>query len=213
VTAYEEERPLSPKESLELIRRERAAVQRRLGGNPLLYYGPWGLVWLVGYGMFFLRYGFDDRPLIPFPSFLPGVVLGGLIAFAIAVTLYAGFRSSRGIAGASDERGTYYGIAWFIAFMMMGVLGARLGEHLPEPEAALYWTATSTAILTVLYMAGAAVWRDRMMFGLACWIGVLNVVGVIGGIGWHTLLVSLGGGGGLIVAGVLQFRRLRKAPS
>lgn len=208
----EEERPLSPEESLALIERERAAAQRKLGGNPLLFYLPWGVVWLVGYGMFFLLYGFDERPLLPIPGYLPGVVLGALIVLAVAVTLYAGIRAGRGVSGASDERGMYYGIAWFVAFTMMGVLGSRLSEHLPEPEAALYWTATSTAIMAVLYMAGAAVWRDRAMFVLACWIGAVNVLGVIGGIGWHALLVSLGGGGGLVVAGVLQFIRPRRAP-
>lgn len=205
-----EEQPPTPEESLRLIERERAAAERKLSTNPLVFYVPWGLVWLIGYGLFFLRYGPNGASLVSMPVFVPGVVLGTLIVLAIATTMYAGARASRGISGASDQRGLYYGLAWFLAFAMMGVLGGRLNDHLPDTEAALYWSATSTSILTVLYMAGAAVWRDRSMFVLGCWVGVMNVIGVVAGVGWHSLLVSVGGGGGLILTGVVLRLRMRR---
>lgn len=205
----QEERTLTPEESLRLIERQRAVVERKLGTDPLVFYVPWGLVWLIGYGLFFLRYGPNGDPLVPMPIAVPGIVLGALIVLALAITMTAAARAGRGVSGESDQRGLYYGLSWALAFTMMGVLGGQLNDHLPGPEAALYWTATSTSILTVLYVAGAAVWRDRSMFVLGCWVGVINVIGVIAGVGWHSLLVSLGGGGGLLVVGVVLRLRMR----
>lgn len=194
---------------MRLIERERAAALRRIVPNPLLLYLPWGLVWLLGYGTFFLRYGPNGDPLVAMPGYLPGVVLGGLIVLAIGITVGGGIRASRGISGVSDERGLYYGLAWFLAFTLMGVVGGRLSDHLPGPEASLYWTATSTSIVAVLYLAGAAIWHDRSMLVLGAWVGVVNIAGVVVGAGWHSLVVAVGAGGGLIAMGVFQYVRGR----
>ena len=46
-------------------------------------------------------------------------------------------------------------------------------------------------------MAGGAIWKSRDLFILGGWIAVINVVGVLAGPGWHSLVISLAGGGGL----------------
>jgi hypothetical protein len=212
-TSDDHEPALTPEESLRLIERQRAAALRKIAPNPLLLYVPWGLVWLIGFGLFFLYFGPDGRHLVAMPAWLPGVVLGVLVALAIGVTIYSSVLSSRGVTGASDERGLYYGMSWFLAFGLMGVLGSRISSHLPGPEAGLYWTATSTSILTVLYVAGAAVWRDRSMFVLGCWVAVVNILGVLAGVGWYALVVSVGGGGGLLVMAAVMYRRMHRAAS
>lgn len=210
MTDQEDERPLSPEDSIRLIERERAVALRRIAPNPLVLYLPWGVVWLVGYGTFFLRYGPAGDPLVAaMPGYVPGVVLGTLVVLAIGITVGSGVRASRGVKGVSDERGLYYGLAWFLAFALMGVVGGRLSDQLAGPEASLYWTATSTSIVAVLYLAGAAIWHDRSMVVLGAWVGVVNIVGVVAGPGWHSLVVAVGAGGGLIAMGVFLYARGR----
>jgi hypothetical protein len=212
-TPDDHEPALTPEESLRLIERQRAATLRQIVPNPLLMYLPWGSVWLVGYGLFFLHYGPSGRSLVAMPAWLPGVVLGCLIALSIGVTIFSSARAGRGVKGPSDERGLYYGLSWFLAFALMTVLGSRISPHLPGAEAGLYWSATSTSILTVLYVAGAAVWRDRSMFVLGTWVAAVNIVGVVAGVGWHALVVAIGGGGGLIAMGVFLYFRTHRQSS
>ena len=58
-------------------------------------------------------------------------------------------------------------------------------------------------------MAGGAIWLDRDLFRLGVWISVINLAGVLAGPGWHALVVSVAGGGGILVAGALARLRQR----
>jgi len=49
--------PADPAESLRLIAQGRAAAERRLIPDPRLLLWPWGLAWLIGFGVYFLRFG------------------------------------------------------------------------------------------------------------------------------------------------------------
>jgi hypothetical protein len=71
------------------------------------------------------------------------------------------------------------------------------------------WAAGSVGIVATLYLAGSAIWLDRNMFVLGLWLAVTNVVGVIAGPGWHSLVVCLAGGLGMIVAGFAEYLRVR----
>jgi len=63
-------------------------------------------------------------------------------------------------------------------------------------------------ITAILYMSGGAVWRDRHQFGFGVWLSVINGVGLLAGPGWHSLVISvLGGGGMLATAAYLRARR------
>ena len=53
--------PVSAAESLRLIEAQRAATERSLTPDPRLIYWPWGVAWLVGFGLLFLRYGPDGQ--------------------------------------------------------------------------------------------------------------------------------------------------------
>jgi hypothetical protein len=66
------------------------------------------------------------------------------------------------------------------------------------------------ALTGALHMAGGAIYRDRSLFVLGAWTSVINIIGIIAGPGWHSLIVAIAGGGGMIVAGTLQWRKLRK---
>jgi hypothetical protein len=48
------------------------------------------------------------------------------------------------------------------------------------------------------------------MFTLGVWITVANIGGVVAGPGWHSLVVCLAGGGGLIMSSLFAWLRWRR---
>ncbi|GAB3859752.1 transporter [Dactylosporangium cerinum] len=203
--------PASPAESLALIRQERAAVAGTVAINPLAYYLPWGLAWLIGYGLLFLRYGPDGRIFVPLPDWLPLVTLFALMVLAMTSTMVVSARRGRGVQGRSSWQGTAYGLAWFLAFAGVGSTTGRFVKYLPEDEQGLLWACVSVGTVAVMYLAGSAIWLSRDMFVLGAWLTVINIAGVALGPGWHSLLISAGGGGGLIaLALVLAMRERRR---
>ena len=74
----------------------------------------------------------------------------------------------------------------------------------------MLWSALSVAVVGMLYMAGAAIFQARDMFTLGAWITLVNIGGVLAGPGWHSLVISLAGGGGLLVGGLVAWRRWRR---
>jgi hypothetical protein len=86
---------------------------------------------------------------------------------------------------------------------------AQLSGHLPEDQLGLLWAGGMVALTGALHMAGGAIWNDRSLFLLGAWISLTNVVGVLVGPGWHSLIVGVAGGGGMIVAGLIGWLKLR----
>ncbi|MER7003378.1 transporter [Dactylosporangium sp. NPDC000555] len=203
--------PASAAESLELIRREQAAAARTMALNPLLYYMPWGGAWLIGFGLLFLRYGPDGRVFVDLPAWLPLASLFALMALAMASTALVSAVRGRGLEGRSSWQGTAFGLAWFFSFAGVGTTTNRFAQFLPEAERGLLWACSSVGLVGALYMAGAALWMSRDMFVLGAWLTVINIAGVLAGPGWHSLLISLGGGGGLCLLGILLHLRARPA--
>jgi hypothetical protein len=206
----EDERTLSPEETLRLIDSQRAETARRLGGNPLVYFGVWGLAWLVGFGAFFLHYGLSGRSYAPISARAALTILLVTQALALAVTTYSGWRQGGKVRGETQDRGTMYGLSWFFAFLTLGVAGNHFGVYLPAAEKGLLWSCLSVWVVSILFMAGAAVWRQPPMFFVGVWIAVVNMIGVLAGPGWHALLVSVCVGGGFVGIGVVLRVRQRK---
>jgi hypothetical protein len=201
--------PVDPAESLALIERERTNLARSLTPDPRLMFWPWGFAWLLGLGLFFLRFGPDGRVLVDLPEWLPLLVLIALLIGAGLVTGVAGRRSSRQMSGPSSRQGLMYAAAWSLGFTGMSVVFSRLGGTVPEDLLGLLWAGGMVALTGALHTAGGAIWNDRSMFLLGVWTSLVNVAGVLAGPGWHSLIVALAGGGGMIVAGILGRLRLR----
>ncbi|MEV4513001.1 transporter [Dactylosporangium sp. NPDC049525] len=202
--------PASPAESLALIQQERAAVASTVSINPLAYYLPWGLAWMVGYGLLFVRYGPDGRIFVDLPDWLPLAVLFVCMALAMVSTLVVSARRGRGVEGRSSWQGTAYGLSWFLAFVGVGSTLGRFAPLLPDQEQGLLWGSVSVGTVAVMYMAGSAIWLSRDMFILGAWLTVINIAGVALGPGWHSLLISAGGGGGLCLFGAVLWLRGRR---
>ncbi|GAA3347536.1 hypothetical protein GCM10020358_62700 [Amorphoplanes nipponensis] len=200
--------PLDPAESLRLIAREQAATVRRLTPDPRLLLWPWGLAWLVGFGVFFLRFGPGGRVYVDMPDFLPLTVLLAAITLAGIVTGFVGARAGRQVSGPTSRQGAMYGFTWSVAFIGMAVLLSRVSELLPVPDANLLWAGAMVALTGALHMAGGALWNDRVLYVLGISISVVNVVGIALGPGWHALVVAVLGGGGMLVAGLVSWLRM-----
>jgi hypothetical protein len=200
--------PMDPAESLRLIERERAQAERSLTPDPRLFIWPWAVAWLIGFTLYFLRFGPDGRVLVDMPKWLPLVTLLGLMVVAGIITGLAGARAGQWVKGSSTAQGAMYGISWGVAFWGMSTVLARISEYLPEPQANLLWTGVMVGLTGALHMAGGAVWNDRSLFVLGAGISAVNLVGVIIGPGWHALVLAVFGGGGMLVAGAVQAARL-----
>ncbi|MBG0565295.1 transporter [Actinoplanes aureus] len=198
-----------PAEALRLIEREQANLERELTPDPRLMYWPWGLAWLIGSGLLFLRYGPDGRVFVDMPGWLPLLIMSSLMIIAGITTGIVGSRSSRQVSGPSSRQGAMYGFAWSVGFTSFSVVFARLTRAIPDELMGILWGGGMVALVGALYMAGAAIWTDRDMFVLGAWISGVNVVGVLLGPGWHSLLVAIAGGGGLLIAGLVGWWRLR----
>lgn len=201
---------LSPAESLRLIEQQRAAAQRQLSEHPMTFYGPWGFAWFVGFGVMFLRFGPDGRIFVNMPEWLPTLLLFILLAAAAVVSGYMSSRAYRHIRGQSPVQGAMYGAAWGIAFVTMGLTLNRFAKLLPQGEHILIWGTISVLLAAVLFVAGAAIWRERVLFGLGIWLALINVIGTAAGPGWHSLIISLLGGGAMLAAGIVLTLRTRR---
>ncbi|GAA3137274.1 hypothetical protein GCM10010466_30160 [Planomonospora alba] len=203
----DDEAELSPQESLRLIEQQSSAASRRLTPDPRALYVVWGIAWLVGFGALFLHHGLSGRPYAPISIGLALAVLFGMMLLAWAFTGFLLWRTGAPVRGVSQQRGMMYGFAWPIAFFTLSMIAGRFGAQLPEAEKSLLWASGSIMLVAVLYVAGAAVWNDWPMFAIGVGMAVLNAVGTAAGAGWHALLISVGGGGGLVVSGFLLSRR------
>ncbi|WP_203861157.1 transporter [Plantactinospora mayteni] len=194
--------PADPAAALRLIADQQAEAARKLSPNLLWYYWPWGLAWLIGFGLFFLRFGPDGRVFVDLPSWLPLLTLLTLLVAAGIISGIVGGRTYGQVTGDSNRRGLWYGLAWGLGFSGISAVLSQVSNHLPEDVAGLLWAGVAVGLTGALHMAGGAIWLDRNLFRLGVWISVINIAGVIAGSGWHALVISVAGGGGMLVAGV-----------
>ena len=209
----DDDQPMDPAESLRLIERERAEAERNLIPDPRLFLWPWGFAWLIGFTVYFLRFGPDGRVFVDMPQWVPLIVLLGALIAAGVVTGITGARAGRWISGPSSAQGAMYGISWSIAFVGMSVVLGRVSDYLPGPQQNLLWAGAMVGLAATLHMAGGAIYNDRTLFGVGAYISVINVIGVLIGPGWHSLILAVAGGAGMLVAGFLSWARLGRRRS
>ncbi|MER6951102.1 hypothetical protein ABT294_44530 [Nonomuraea sp. NPDC000554] len=194
----DDEQAPSPEETLRLIEEQHAATVRRLKGDPLTQYLPWGVAWLLGFTALFLHYGPDGRPLAPITQMQAVGVLMLAQVVAGAVVAYGITKASALVRGQSTARGAMYGYAWFAGMALMILIAIRLSPLLPPDESGLLWASVSLLVVGVLYMAGGAIWLDWPTFFVGTWVVAVDGLGVLLGPAWHALLVAVLLGGGFI---------------
>jgi hypothetical protein len=196
---FVDESGMSAGESLALIEQQQELVQRQLMVNPMVFYGPWGAAYLLGFGSIFLTY----PTVLPWqlPGVLAAVVAGVLFAVATFSSVVTGVRAGRGMRGPSQAAGAMYGWSWTLGFCALTVVNVgvnRLG--LPDDAVTLLWSGSSFVLVGVLYLAGGALWQDKFQYGLGVWMLVSGAGSVLAGVPGNFAVVSLAGGGGLLLA-------------
>ncbi|MGH2888800.1 MAG: hypothetical protein ACRDNJ_04140, partial [Solirubrobacteraceae bacterium] len=145
------------------------------------------------------------------PAAVSFVVLGVLLAAAIALTVITMIPIAKRMGGDAERRGQLYGVSWPVAYLTMFFIFGALGAHGASPETmGLVGAAVPMLLTAVLYAAGGAVWLDRTMFVTGCWLALVTAVGVwTGPVGVLLVEAVAGGGGFLLVGGYLAVSRVK----
>jgi hypothetical protein len=176
--------------------------------NQPAIYAAWGLAWLVGCGAMWLS-SLGQRPFRGAPGWAEAV-LGVAIVAAAAVTGVATARAASGVGGVSARQGAMFGAAWpagFAALYLVVGAAARLGAG-PAVTGVLY-AAGPLLVTGLIYVVGAAIWVDRVMFRLGLWQLAVAAGGAWAGPPGVLLAVAVAGGGGFLAASALVARRNR----
>lgn len=201
---------LAPAELLALIEAEQNRAAAAIEPDPRLMYGCWGLAWLLGFAALYLAYA-DTSPVGISPT-AAGLVLGVLLTTAMVVTGVHMSRRFAGVRGISSRVGTMYGWTWVLGFTAYGAImsgAARAGVD--EAVMGLLWSAGSGLVVGLLYLAGGALWQDRIQYGLGAWILLASAIGALAGTPGIYLVMSMGGGGGFLAAAA--FFALHRRPA
>lgn len=195
---------LSAEQSLALIEAQRARVSSELNPDGVSMFGAWGLAWTIGFGFIYLN-SFD---VLGAPWWVPVGTFYVLLAAALAVTGALIHRAARGTAGPSNQAAAMYGWSYALGFGCLVAINLSLtAQGLTHEQLSLLWPATSLLVVGVLYMAGAAMWRDRVQFVLGAWILAVDAAATPLGLpGAYLVLAGAGGGGFLVAAAYLSVR-------
>ena len=197
--------PAGPDEALAVIDAQRSAFLKRHGikATPLLT--AWGLAWLVGYAALALYRRPDyGLPLAPYLFFCGCLAVALLFTFAYVVP------KARGIRGRSSREGTYYGLAWALGMPLGAIILSRVNAFLAtlntsqaNEVSGVVSNAVPCLVVGVIFLMSAALWNETVMGVLGGWILLVTLVVTIVGMPWAWWIMSVAGGGGMLVAAVV----------
>lgn len=193
--------PLDPADSLAIIRAQRDAVRDAAAIDGRVVFGAWGAAWLVGYSLLYVSALTEPagRPA-PWAFF----VFAACIAAAIVVTTVHISRRTAGVRGVSAVTGAMWGWTWFAGFLVMSVLIAALAGAGASPEViAVAANGIACLVVGLLYMAGGALWRDRVLYVVGVWILTSGVTASLAGMPTTYLVMAVAGGGAFLVGAVI----------
>jgi len=75
----------------------------------------------------------------------------------------------------------------------------------------LLWSGSALLVVGLLYLAAGIIWTDGVQYGLGVWILLTGAASVSAGVPGNFAVVSLAGGGGLVLAAALHHARFRGA--
>lgn len=200
--------PPDPREGLAIVAAQRRRV-RDSDVDPRVLFGAWGLGWLLAYGM--LWWDSSGSPTGTATA-RGGIAFGAILLVALVVTLVHVARAGRGLAGASQRTGAMYGSAWGIGFAGQGLIVGGIVNAGANP-AVIAIVANSVACLVVgmMYMAGGALWRETAMYVIGAWMIAVAAAASLVGMPAGYLVMSLAGGGGMLVGAAISAVYRRRA--
>ena len=198
--------PAGPEEALAVVDAQRSTYLKRheIKAAPLLT--AWGLAWLVGYAALALYREPDyDLPRVPYLFFC------GCLAAALLFTFAYIIPKARGVRGRSSREGTYCGLAWTLGMSLGAVILSRLNVLLAAVNtgqanevASVVSNAVPCLVVGVIFLMSAALWDETVMGILGGWILLVTLVVTIVGMPWAWWIMSVAGGGGMLVAAIIS---------
>ena len=197
-----------PQAAMDLLTDTERRTGRALDVNGAVLYGAWGIAWLIGYLAIWLSV--HGHAVYQQPAAWAFSVLGvSMVAALVATGLTIG-HAVHGVTGVSSSSGNMYGWTWLLGFVSLYAMLAGLSRAGASDEViGLFASAGPVLVVSLMYLVGGALWRDRMMFAVGGWLVLVNVVAVIVGVVPFGLIMGLAGGGGFLVAAALEARRRR----
>ncbi len=171
----------------------------------------WGLALLIGEAAFFFAYWENSPIAIPLP--VAGVTLFvSLVAAMVTMGVHigrrvAGVRGTR-LAKASSMagRGPSGSSAWVPSSPVPAGQGQTTRRSPCSGRPGPDWSSGCST------SAGGAMWLDRTQFTLGAWFAVVSGAGAIAGLPWLYLVLSIAGGGLLVVAALVAARTRHQQP-
>ncbi|MEP6761707.1 MAG: hypothetical protein ABJA93_10135 [Sporichthyaceae bacterium] len=195
-------------ELLDLVAAERASIRAAIEPDPRVVYGVWGVAWLVGFACMYAAHGGGP---VDVADGVAGVVFFVLLVAAALLTAVHMSRRLAGFRGVTRRAGAMYGWAWLLGFASLAAIMTALNRGgLSDTELGLAWSAGSGLVAGLLYLAGGALWQDRVQYGLGAWIVVVSGAGALAGSPAIYLVMSLAGGGGFLLAAATFALRSRR---
>lgn len=200
--------PPDPRAGLDIV----AAQQRRVRDSEVddrILFGVWGLAWLVGYAVQW-RTAIDSPTRTATPQ--GGTVFAAVAVVALVVTLVHIARATRGVAGTSKQVGMMFGWAWSIGFFGQGLIVAGVVDAGAEPVVvAIVANGAACLVVGLLYMAGGAIWQEPALYFIGAWMIATAAAASLVAMPAGYLVMSLAGGGGMLVGAVVSAVYRRRA--
>lgn len=168
-------------------------------------FAVWGVAWLLGFGVLYMSWPGGLGPL--WSRSVAGVLAAVLLCAAMAFSLARGFRRGRGVVGPSRSVSMMYGASWLLGLGGVWTIDLTLAnDGLPVRLKPLLWSGSSLLVVGVLWLAGGMVWHNRVQYALGVWTLMIGAASVLAGVPANFAVLSLAGGGGLLVAAAVMAR-------
>jgi hypothetical protein len=193
------------REMLDLIDGQQRRVDRENRLPVVWLYAIWAFAWLAGFLALYLAQ-FDILAPV-----LAGTVFGVLIVGSIVASALIGSRIGRGLRGQSQFAGAVYGISWTLCSVAFALLGIGLiSQGMPGDLAGIFFPSAYALMCGTLYLAGAALYHDRVQLVLGIALLVLGAVAPFLGLGPNLLVMAIGGGVIYGTGAIVTLRSVRR---
>ncbi|MBO3089300.1 hypothetical protein [Cellulomonas dongxiuzhuiae] len=200
--------PPDPLSGLAIVAAQRRRVRDSDVDDRILF-GVWGVAWLVGYAA---QWWTATTSPTRTATGQGGLVFAAVAVIALVVTLVHVGRATHGVAGTSKQVGMMYGWAWSIGFVGQGLLVAGVVDAGANPEViAIVANGAACLVVGLLYMAGGALWQQLSLYLIGAWMIATAAAASLVAMPTGYLVMSLAGGGGMLVAAVLAALHRRRA--
>ncbi|PXX71386.1 hypothetical protein DFR70_101808 [Nocardia tenerifensis] len=170
-------------------------------------YLSFGAAYVFGHGAAALSKGAD--PVLSLPGWLPMALLGAGLAVGTVAATMAALRAQRGADSSEVLSGKLLGISWASAFAALFLIISGITSLLDRADLqGVLWPTGAGLIVGLLYLGEGAARRNVLHYCLGTWLALVSTGALMLGTPGLFWVLTVGGGGGYLIATVLERRRL-----